>query len=371
MTRTHVQTVIIGAGPAGMGVAITLVKRGARVCVIDKAKFPRDKTCAGLVTAKTYRLIEELYGGKPPESLFCARAESVRLFDRTTPLTDSTLDRPVRLVDRRDFDHALVKEYGRSGGVLLEGERAERIDYERCTVTTQSGRTLGYDYLLFADGARSLAHRQLKVDYRKSGIGIETYLPARLLDAGSIDLYFGYLDSGYLWVFPHGDRVCVGAAAPYRKGFDYRGLLSRFLTDLGAAPQGLRYIGAFLPYGEAVSQEKLPDNVMLLGDAAGFTDPISLEGLYMALRSGIFAAQALLTDTVKKTYLDSIAPLRQIVKDGKKVQKAFYAKPVQRMFLNKVKGKDDLVSFFFENMVEDYHYAYRDLRRMLDDYRSR
>ena len=97
MSDRHFHTIIIGAGPAGMGAAIPLVKSGADVCVIDKAVFPRDKTCAGLVTAKTYRLIRSLLGADLPDDLFCFTTDSVRLFDRTSLLTQATLEQPVPL----------------------------------------------------------------------------------------------------------------------------------------------------------------------------------------------------------------------------------------------------------------------------------
>ena len=63
--------VIIGAGPAGMGCAVELMKNGVSPCVIDKAVFPRKKTCAGLVTGKTYKLIEGIFDGMDTDGLFC------------------------------------------------------------------------------------------------------------------------------------------------------------------------------------------------------------------------------------------------------------------------------------------------------------
>ena len=370
MEKKHYDILIIGAGPAGMGAAITLAKQHANVCVLDKAIFPRSKTCAGLVTDKTYRLIESLYAGDT-DDLFCCTSDTIRLFLKKEQLTESTLAHPVRLVNRSHFDNALVEEFKRLGGEIREGEKPLSVDYAAQTVALSDGSTIHYDHLLFADGALSMAHKLLNVDRRKLAFGVEAYVPADRLPVKSIDLGFGYLSTGYVWTFPHGDTVCVGIADQYSKFTDYRAVLDGYLTDLGVDPKGLRYIGAFLPYGEVVPQEKLPDSVMLLGDAGGFTDPISGEGLYMALQTGVYAANALQSPSPKSAYLESLKPLIRIIKDGKKVQKTFYSAPVQKLFLGKVKGKNNLVAYFFENMVEDYRYDYRDLHRLYKDYKSR
>ena len=135
-------------------------------------------------------------------------------------------------------------------------------------------------------------------------------------------------------------------------------------------PDEVKYVGAFLPYGEVVNQNKLPENVMLAGDSAGFADPISSEGLYMALQSGISAAQAMQSKSPKSVYLDSVKSLKRAVTDGKKAQKLFYSKPIFSKMLNKAKGKQKFVSFYFDNAVEEYNYEYRQLFRLYKDYKS-
>lgn len=363
-------TVILGAGPAGLAAAISLQKNGAAPCVIEKATFPRRKTCAGLVTAKTYRLIQALFDGEASDDLFSNTAAAIRLFRRTELLVEAPLEREVRFVSRTHFDNALAERYKALGGVLLEGEKRIAIDDDRRTITLQNGDTVPYQTLLFADGALTTARKLWNCGKDDFAFGIEAYLPAEMLPVDSVDLYFDYLDSGYAWVFPHGDTVCVGAADRRKKGFDYLGMFNGFLTDLGVPTDVPKRIGAFLPYGKAVSQDKLPDHVLLLGDAAGLTDPISGEGLYMALRSGVDAAQALNEPQPKAAYLKRIEPLTSIVKEGKKVQRTLYSPLPHRAFLHKVRGNERVVSFFFENIVEDYRYTYRELPRLFGDYRK-
>lgn len=363
-------TVILGAGPAGLAAAITLQKSGAQPCVIERATFPRRKTCAGLVTAKTYRLIRQLFDGEAPDSLFCNTSSELRLFRRTELLVGAALERPVRFVSRTHFDNALAERYRSLGGVLIEGEKHVALDDARRLITLQNGDTIPYRHLLFADGALSLSRRLWDCGRDEFAFGIEAYIPADLLPVNSVDLYFDYLDSGYAWVFPHGDTVCIGAADRHKKGYDYLGMFDGFLSDLGVPTDVPKRVGAFLPYGKAVQQEKLPDRVLLLGDAGGLTDPISGEGLYMALQSGIFAAQALSAAQPKAAYLNSIAPLTDVVRQGLKVQHALYSPLPHRAFLHKVRGNDRVVRYFFENMVEEYRYSYRDLPKLFRDYKK-
>lgn len=364
-------TVIIGAGPAGMGCATTLQKKKQQVCVIDKAVFPRNKTCAGLVTSKTHRLIESLFDGEDVSGLFCCTASTVKLYRKTQLLARAPIQNSANLVNRIDFDNALVERYKALGGLIMEGERITRVDYANNCVVLSNGDMIGYRHIIFADGALSLSHRQLKVDKRKLAFGIEAYVPSAQFSTDSVDLYFDCIDNGYLWVFPHGETVCIGVAGMYDKNVDYKKIISDFLISVGVDPKIQQYTGAFLPYGYVIPQEKLPQNVMLVGDAGGFTDPISGEGLYMALKTGMLAAASLSSATPKRTYLESLKPIVSIVSDGYSVQRIFFSSAVQKLFLNKAKGKNELVSYFYDNMVDDYNYDYRHIRKLYSDYKSR
>ena len=230
-------TVVIGAGPSGSACGITLQRRGIKNCLIDKAVFPRHKTCAGLVTGKTYKLINKLFGENDTACLFCDSSSEIRLFKRKKELVTAQIKNPVRLVKRRDFDNELVKRYKALGGELFEGKRILRIDYGSNKIKLKSGKAIEYKNLIFADGALSLAHKKLNFGKSKLAFGIEAYIPKEQLDTDSIDIYFEYIDGGYIWVFPHGDTVCAGAVNQFKKGVDYKSILSGFLADIGVKKQ--------------------------------------------------------------------------------------------------------------------------------------
>ncbi|MBQ6153301.1 MAG: geranylgeranyl reductase family protein [Ruminococcus sp.] len=363
-------TVIIGAGPAGAACGITLRKEAKDVCIIDKATFPRHKTCAGLVTDKSYQLIRTIFDSKDVSELFCDSVEKVRLYNGTQPLSSSKIDRRVRFVDRAYFDNELVKRYKALGGILIQGEQDIRIDEKKKTVILSSGDKIFYRYLLFADGALGLSRKLTGIRKEDYAIGIEAYVPSDMFSVGSVRLYFGYLDDGYIWVFPHGDRVCIGACESYDKNHRCKEALTKFLSDVGIDPADVKLIGAFFPYGAVPDQKKLSKEIMLLGDAAGLTDPISGEGLYMAMRSGVFAAQAILSSHPKRTYLRSIALMQRTAKDGARVRNLFYHPSFHQRLLQKIKGNSRAVGFYFDNMVNHYRYTYRDILSLYRDYRK-
>ena len=366
----YFETVIIGAGPAGAACGITLRRSNKQVCLIDRAVFPRNKTCAGLVTGKTYALIRKLYDGTPPDDLFCCEASEVRLYQLKETLVKAPLQRAVRLVSRSHFDNALVDLYRSLGGEMIEGERRLDVNCEQKVITLSNGDSVRCQTLIFADGALSMSRRFTGISQSDLAFGVEAYIPSQMMPTDSIDLYFGYLQGGYVWAFPHGDTVCVGAANRYQKEIDYRGILAEFLRDKGVDPDSVKYIGAFLPYGKTADQNKLPQNVLLIGDAAGLTDPILGEGLFMALASGIKAAQSVGHPQMKKQYLNSISALTRIVREGRKTQSAFHSPMFQRIFQKRVKDNSRVVSFFFENMVDFYRYSYHDMPKLYKDYKK-
>ncbi|MBQ3418215.1 MAG: geranylgeranyl reductase family protein [Ruminococcus sp.] len=363
-------TVIIGAGPAGAACGITLRKNEKNVCIIDKATFPRHKTCAGLVADKTYQLIQTIFETKEIGDLFCDSAKEVALFAGTRPLASSEIERPVYFVDRSRFDNALVQRYKALGGILTEGEKNLKIDYARKAVLLSGGDEVHYRTLIFADGALGMSHKLTSVKKEDFAIGIEAYVPASMLSVDSVKLYFGYLDSGYIWVFPHGDRVCIGAGESFCRDHRCREALYAFLSDVGIDPADVRLIGAFIPYGTAPDQRKLSDDILLIGDAAGLTDPISGEGLYMSMRSGMFAAQALLSPDPKKTYLRSIALMQKTARDGARVRNIFYSPAFHQKIMRKINGNGRVVGFYFDHMVNHYRYTYRNIPKLYRDYKN-
>lgn len=363
------ETLIIGAGPAGMACGITLRQKGLEVCVIDKAQFPRSKTCAGLVTEKTYELLQKLYQGTEIRHLFCHQTSEVQLFQRTRSLVKAGITTPVRFVNRKTFDHALTEHYRSLGGLLLEGIRIEQIDEKGRTLVLADGSRLSYNNLIFADGALSMSRKFLHLGTSHLAFGIEAHIPADQYSMDSVGLYFDIIKGGYIWIFPHGDTLCIGAVNHYARQENYRQILSDFLSEIGLDPSKISFTGAFLPYGQVIRQEQLPEHMLLIGDAGGFADPISGEGLFLALKSGMLAAESIASRRGKSAFLTGMQPFVRIIKDGLRLQKFFYRPAVQKWFLRKVPGKQRFITFYFDHQVSGYQYRYTSLLRMYRDYK--
>ena len=159
--------VIAGAGPAGVAVAVALVRRrpalgsGGRVVCFDRARFPREKPCGGGLTGHARRALEELGLVVRVPFVSCRTgrivygAESRRV----------ALDRPVDVVRREDFDADLVAQARALGVRIVEGEgiAAHHVDRAARVVTVQTtgGARVRARVLVAADGAGSRVRKEL------------------------------------------------------------------------------------------------------------------------------------------------------------------------------------------------------------------
>ena len=232
-----------------------MLQKGLSVCLIDKAVFPRPKTCAGLVTEKTYRLVRALFGEQDPDGLFCDTVSEITLFGKTAPLAHTGIGIPFRMADRTVFDNGLVERCRQLGGILLEGQLDYAIDYDRHVITLADGGVVWYDYLVFADGALSRAHRDFGLSRTPLAFCVETFVPSGAMETAGVEIHFGRMPLGYLWVFPHGDRVCVGLVNRFSKAFPYRKLLEDFLKEWGVDPAPPEGPGCFPALRKTASPE--------------------------------------------------------------------------------------------------------------------
>ena len=368
----NVNTVVIGGGPAGMACAISLQKKGVSNCVIDKAVFPRNKTCAGLVTDKTYRLLKRLLSGHREmiPQMFSRRIAETAIFDRDRLAAKAKNKVSFRLAYRKRFDYALVRAYKADGGVMLDGQKKYSIDYENSRITLQDGRIVRYQYLVFADGALSQAHKAFCVKPADMCFCVETFLPASELNTSALQIHFGYLSPGYVWLFPYKDQVSAGVGTTAEKAGECVEVLKTFLKDMGVDASAHPFRGAYVPFGGLADQSRTPENILLIGDAGGFADPIYAEGLYMALYSGMKAAAAIADEESeslpKKAFLEGVRPLCKMIRSGRRLQKILYGEKGQRLFRKKIFGRDLFLQFYCDRQVSSYRYDHMDPRLFLD-----
>jgi geranylgeranyl reductase family protein len=305
---------VIGAGPAGSVAALVLARAGARVALVDKAAFPRDKACGDLVGPRGLQVLDDL-------GVRLTGTERVGDMRVVGP-TGRSVRLPCRpgttypghgvALPRLAFDEALrtaamdagcVSHTARAGSPIVDG--GELAGFE-----LSDGSRLHADAVIGADGATSrVASAAGLVDESRVlwGFALRAYVDAHV-DLPMIVLWDearwrGF--PGYGWLFPGpggranlgvgvgvlGDRAAAGHAARSLGGFV--GVLHRF----GVLDQGVRLppgrLGGWLKMG-MVGTIPARGRVLLAGDAAGLVNPLQGEGISEALASGRAAAEAVL-----------------------------------------------------------------------------
>ena len=283
--------VIVGGGPAGATAAFFLGQAGAQVLLLEKEKLPRYKTCGGAVSA---RMLEQF-----PFSFDSVIESKVNAISygwgnqiATVPLPNSSL----RMVMRADFDAHLLRH---AQADVWEGIAVQAVSEaeDNITVTTRNGERITADYLIAADGANSRVARLLGLRSQRVLAGaieveanVRADVQARFADSPL--LIFGDLPVGYLWIFPKADHLSVGIGALHPKPGELQSVLKRVMQRYGISLDGEQH-GHPLPIYRCREQVNTA-RTFLVGDAAGFVDPFTGEGIRFAIKSGRMAAEAIL-----------------------------------------------------------------------------
>lgn len=284
--------VVVGAGPAGSVAARRCAQLGLETLLLEKATLPRYKACGGGVPMLALShldfpleptLVEgECFGVK------------VRYGRHSVDVR-----RPYRLgiyTSRDRFDAFLASKAVEAGAELHEGERAVSIEVLESHAIVRCPRS-GYRtrIIIGADGAHSVVARQVRSPFRRDrvGIGCDVALSAHEVvvdDAQLAVIDLGAVRHGYGWVFPRGEYIGVGIGARASKLPNPKECLRQFLRKLGVKRDNVPSHWHVLPAG-GYRRKTFTDRIMLVGDAAGYLDPLFGGGLEMAVRSGIFAAE--------------------------------------------------------------------------------
>ncbi len=199
---------IVGAGPAGSTVAYRLARARARVLLIDKMRFPRDKPCGGGLTMRAVRELPF-----PVEPVVEDRITRTRCRLRYGPKIEHESPRVLCLMtQRRRLDAFLVEQAVAAGAEFRDGVHVA-VDSE--TELRVDGRPVEVGAVIGADGANGITARSLGLGGAiVNGVALEGNLPYEGLPLGSwhgtLVLELGTVPGGYGWIFPKGDHVNVG-----------------------------------------------------------------------------------------------------------------------------------------------------------------
>jgi geranylgeranyl reductase family protein len=287
---------VVGAGPAGANCAAWLARAGRAVALIEKARLPRYKTCGGGVVARALMHL-------PPglELPFERRFNDVemRLGGRTF-----RTERPQALVSlgmRAELDAELVRAATAAGAALHSPSRVVGIHARTDDVelTLESG-ALRARFVVIADGATGPSARLAGWTEPLVAIGAleaeVTLAPADFEPlAQALVFDFDAVAAGYGWIFPKRAHLSIGILSMQRGAPGLHALLKRYIGVLGARPLHVERHGYVIPIRPRRTFAR--GRVLLAGDAAGLADPVTAEGISLALFSGRLAARALLEES--------------------------------------------------------------------------
>ncbi len=292
--RINGQIGIVGAGPAGARAAERLALAGAEVVLFDP-HAPWEKPCGGGLTAAALENVPDL-------GELCSRArriEAVRLETRATEVR-VPLERPLYVLSRRELG-AWQLARARRAGASFEPMGVRRIlrHSDGWCLETSDGGVAHVRLLVGADGAasrvRAVVAPELRIELAPARVA---YAPGAGTTPEAIGLRFFPGMHGYAWEFPRPAHRSIGVGvAPRtwnRRRLDaevdaYWDALGRCGCTAGARAGAVIGTAAIpLPYYALLAQR----DYALLGDAAGFADPATGEGIQNAIRSADFLAEA-------------------------------------------------------------------------------
>ncbi len=292
---TTYDAIVVGAGPAGSTAARLLAQRGARALLLDRARFPRDKPCAGGVTVQAAKQLDIGISPVVERTISKVRAS----FRLGRPFLRSSPEPLAYMTQRRRLDALLAERAAEAGAEFRDGVAVRGVETAEGSVTVRTGdETLRARALVGADGANGVAARALGLTHlREPAVALEGNVPAEgsLMDAWerTIALDLGGTPGGYGWLFPRGDHLNVGVGGWRRLGPTLRQRLSALCRHLELDESKLFEVrGYHLPM-RAAGGAIVRGPALLAGDAAGLVDPLSGEGIGAAFVSGRLAAESI------------------------------------------------------------------------------
>lgn len=288
---------IVGGGPSGSFAAAELARSGFPVTLFEP-KGAWEKPCGGGVTTKALERYSFLLDNPSWPSRTIDRIALVAPGGRRLEMP---LDRPFRVYDRTRLN-GLLLERARDSGATVVAESVSR--FERTvtgwTVTTRSGEYEA-DVLVGADGAGSVVRRDLAGRFRPGDVALTVGYnapPAASRSMSLVEIEFPAGLTGYVWAFPRTDHVNFGVINRLneRPAAELKSLLHDFMHRYygGPIPEAAEFYGAKVPMlasGSWRDVRATGDAWALVGDAAGFVDPITGEGIYFAIRSAELLAE--------------------------------------------------------------------------------
>lgn len=292
---------VIGGGPAGAAAAITSARQGHQVLLLERGKYPRHKVCGEFVSAESLGILRDLLSGT---GLLGSRWERLAKISRGRLFVDGNvleapIDPPAASISRIDLDFALWEAALNAGVDGRQQQTVSGVSHPAQFVISTGSNKFETRSVIDASGRWShlSASRSVRSDLNgEKCLGLKAHF-VESTPANSVDLYF--FEGGYCGVQPltnAGDENRINACAMVRPD-----RASSLLEVFACHPALLGRSADWKQVTDAVTTAPLifrrpqpeHDQILLAGDAAGFVDPFVGDGISLALRSGVMAANSL------------------------------------------------------------------------------
>lgn len=287
--------IIIGGGPSGASAGRKAGKLGLNTLLLEKEKFPRYKPCGGGLSEHALSYLDfEL-----PSDIIEWEVTGVRgVFN--DQIIEVHKDHNISsLVSRSVFDTFLLKKTKETGIKVHTGEKVlsctEKSEFVE-VITKQ--QTYQAKFVIVAEGAHGLIKTCVRpADTRKEyWVSVVAEIPAEEREieerlGKTVELQLGVASGGYGWIFPHKTYYSIGIGGVAKDFSHPKATMVKFLKNNNFNGDYELY-GHKIPIG-GVKRRITGSRVLLIGDAAGFVDAFSGEGLAYAIRSGQLAANVI------------------------------------------------------------------------------
>jgi flavin-dependent dehydrogenase len=287
---------IVGARLSGSYAALLLAEQGHQVWLLDDST-DKEKPCGGGVTAKAISTTRWFHENPLPHT----EVELLRLMTLDGRRSELPLRDPIRIFARFTLDSALRSSAQRAGAHFVPERACAFLPSKRGWTIRTHGLELEADFLIGADGAASSVRRAIIGGFPAADLSLALgfYLPGEYHRDTIITVFQESGFSGYLWSFPRVDHASVGILRwlPQAQAADLRRRVTEFISEQYPDTGGEKQLyAARLPClsRESLSRQRVcGKNWALLGDAAGFADAVTGEGISFALRSAELLARSI------------------------------------------------------------------------------
>lgn len=295
--------IIVGAGPAGLRCAEMLQNTKLQVLVLEKKKEIGAKICAGGITRKFFRIYNP-----PPELLESKSNNTLLASDKNEFLIQNT-EPFIYTLNRKAFGQWQAARITAPNILIRTGMQVTHIGNQ--SIEVNRNQTIGYRYLIGADGPNSIVRRHLKLPSHKRIITYQYTVTSKHNKSFEVHIKKKLFGIGYGWIFPHGSYttvgcgISVGCMTPQQLKINFH----QWLIETGIETDGNQIESFPILYDYRGHHF---GNLFLIGEAAGFTSGLTGEGIYPALVSGTAIAQLIMNDKSAKEKIDELIQYKKI-----------------------------------------------------------